>query len=243
MTKKKEDIKPQEVKTEISLADFALFFELEYILAKVRERMFQKVAESMTKWNKTLTLPEFSRYCMYPLPKHFVPKLAGAYGLTQDQTGKWASELDADRVAYLTSAGLSVHAGMKSLIEAARAKGLPVCALSALTPSHTQTLLGNAGLGNAGIEMFCCEEVDANFPRADTWMKMARELNKSSRRCVVFAASSRACKAALSSGMRSVAVPDAYTVFQDFSGTELILDDEKNWKPEEIIRFLYPVSR
>ncbi len=243
MTKKKEDSKPQEVKTEITLADFALFFELEYVLVKARENMFRQVAESMSKWGKTLTVPEYSRYCLYPLPKHFVPKLSGAYGLTQEQIGKWASELEAGRMNYLTSPGLLIHQGMKTLIDAARARGLPVCALSTLTPSQTQTLLGNAGLTNAGIEMFCCEDVDASFPRADTWMKMARELNKSSRRCVVFAASSRACKAALSSGMRAVAVPDAYTGFQDFGGVEMILDDEKNWKPDEIIPFLYPISR
>ena len=93
MTKKKEDSKPQEVKTEITLADFALFFELEYVLVKARENMFRQVAESMSKWGKTLTVPEYSRYCLYPLPKHFVPKLSGAYGLTQEQTGKWAAEL------------------------------------------------------------------------------------------------------------------------------------------------------
>ncbi|MDD4735313.1 MAG: HAD family hydrolase [Kiritimatiellae bacterium] len=243
MTKKKEDNKPQEVKTEITLADFTLFFELENILACARERLFQQVAESMKKWDKELTVPEFSRYCLYPLPKHFVPKLAAAYGLTSEQTGKWAAELEAARVAYLTSPGLKVHAGMKALIEAALAKGLPVCALSALTPTQTQNLLAHSGLGSAGVEMFCSDEVDANFPRADTWMKMARELNKTSRRCVVFAGSSRACKAALSSGMRSVAVPDAYTSFQDYSGSEMILEGEKGWKSEDILKFLYPVGR
>lgn len=243
MTKKKEDNKPQEVKTEITLADFTLFFELETTLVKAREHLFQQVAESMKKWNKELTVPEFSRYCLFPLPKHFVPKLSAAYGLTSDQIGKWAAELEADRVAYLTSPGVQVHAGMKALIDAALAKGLPVCALSALTPTQTQTLFGHAGLGGSGVEMFCSEDVDANYPRADTWMKMARELNKTSRRCVVFAGSSRACKAALSSGMRSVAVPDAYTAFQDYSGAEMILEDEKGWKPEDILSFLYPVGR
>jgi beta-phosphoglucomutase-like phosphatase (HAD superfamily) len=241
MTTKEKTDRPVTVKTEITLVDFAMFFELEYTLVKGRDFMFEAVSKILKKAKKELTVPEFSRYCLYPAPKYFVPRLTEAFGLSATAAGNMVSELDASYAEYMVSDKVQVNEGMKRLIDAALEKGLPVCTLSALKPTDTQKLLGNVGLSDKGIEMFCSDEVDEHFPRADTWMKMARELSKSARRCVVFASSSRACKATLSAGMRSVAIPDAYTAFQDFGGAEMIL--EGKWDAKQTLEFLYPIDR
>ncbi len=50
-------------------------------------------------------------------------------------------------------------------------------------------------------------------------------------------------KAALSAGMRCVVVPDEFTVFQDFSGADVILDLESEFDPDELLNMLCPQNK
>jgi beta-phosphoglucomutase-like phosphatase (HAD superfamily) len=240
---KKQATKPVEVKTDVTLADYSMFFELEYMLLNVREVAFQAVNEYLTAAGHSFSVPEFSRYCLYPSPQFYAAKLGAVHGLTQDKTNKLQSAVAGAVSTYLEGKNLQVNAVLKALAEAACARGVQVFALSAMPETKARKLLEAAQLSSAGASLFCCDEVDEHFPRADTWMRMARELGRSARRTVVCASSARSCKATLSAGMRAVAIPDAYTGFQDFGGAELVIEQQAEYDADAIVASLYPVLR
>jgi beta-phosphoglucomutase-like phosphatase (HAD superfamily) len=80
------------------------------------------------------------------------------------------------------------------------------------------------GLDEKGTVVLSNGSQDKHLPSSDSWLKLAKSMKVPASCCVVIASSSRACKAALSAGMRCVALPDKFTSFQDFGGADFVLE-------------------
>ena len=76
----------------------------------------------------------------------------------------------------------------------------------------------------------------------DATLKVAKEMSKSPRQCVVLAGTMESCKSALSAGMQCVALPDRFTAFQDFSGAQEVLESQEDLDPQELGEVLFPAE-
>ncbi|MFO1491641.1 MAG: hypothetical protein U1F87_12170 [Kiritimatiellia bacterium] len=74
------------------------------------------------------------------------------------------------------------------------------------------------------MKLLCFEANEKGFPRADLWLKAAKETNFPPAARLSLVTSMRTCKSALTAGMRCLALPDGFTAFQDFGGAHAIVD-------------------
>ncbi len=134
-------------------------------------------------------------------------------------------------------------AGLGKLLKAAEQRGVAIAILTGLPEDVAQAIFAAAGLEDRGIQTFVFSEDEKAFPRADAWLKAAKQLGKNPRFCIAFGSSHIACKSALSAGMRTIAVPDAYTGHHDFSGSDMIVDSWDDVSAAELLDTLLPPLR
>ena len=67
-------------------------------------------------------------------------------------------------------------------------------------------------------------------------LKIAKAMSKSPRVCIALVSSMASCKSALSAGMRCVALPDAFTSFQDFGGADVVYEHGDEVAIEELLK-------
>ena len=100
----------------------------------------------MERYKKTITVPEFSRYCLYASARFYVPTLIRVFGLPADLAKSITQEIDNATTAYMTAGKLNVLASMKETVEETLRRGMKVCALSAMTFDQTNKALNDMGL-------------------------------------------------------------------------------------------------
>ncbi|MDZ4199495.1 MAG: hypothetical protein U1E27_09450 [Kiritimatiellia bacterium] len=85
-------------------------------------------------------------------------------------------------------------------------------------------LLESLGLAKDNVRIFSASPGDPLFPDSNIWLDAMRSVGGSARRCLAVVDHEAACRAALSTGLRCVAVPEDLTSYQDFGGAFRILD-------------------
>jgi beta-phosphoglucomutase-like phosphatase (HAD superfamily) len=217
----------------IKNVDCYLFFELETVALKGREVFFKVYQEVLKKKDVELTFDLYIKHGLKSLPGFAIPAMMAAVGKGSAGTKQIEDEALKKIIAELN--GLSIDPAFTALVNAAQERGIRVMALSALPEEHAQALLTSTGLAESGVELYVDEEPHEEFPRTDIWLSMIRSMELEPRACLTLASSSRACKGALTADMVGIAVPDAYTSFQDFSGAHYVLDDLAEVQPAELI--------
>jgi len=223
-------------------SDFALFFELENTAVNGRRAAYELLKSMAEEKGLELTPALFSRYCTASRPEFYIETLVDALGAKKLSTDKLLDDVSSGLAMFYGSGEAVLNEGLKRLIAAVREQGVAVGALSALPEDAAHTLMDRLGLSDAGVELIVFEDIDATFPRADTWMKIAKRMDKPPRRCMVLASSATASKAALSAGMRCVAVPCEFTSFQDFGGAEMVIDSFHDCDLDELVKLVYPLG-
>ncbi len=223
-----------------NLPPAALLFELEGVAMPVRKSLYEAAAQCLGDRRVKLDVATFSR-CTGP-----VVSLAGQL---QQQLGfdgssaELAEAMNVRLISQLSSGKLELSAGVEKILKAAEQRGLPAAVLTGLPESVAQAAYNSTALESRGIQLFVFSDEEKSFPRADAWLKVAKQLGKTPRFCVAFGSSHAACKSALSAGMRTVAVPDAFTGFHDFGGADMILDKWEDITAAELMDALIPPLR
>jgi beta-phosphoglucomutase-like phosphatase (HAD superfamily) len=225
----------------LGISDFALLFELENVAVEGREVTYNVLSNLFSEQQTPLQPALFSRYCMDALPGEYMGTLLEALDAGKVSIGKLVEDLSSGVDMYYASNDLALKPGMEDLVNAASECGLPMCALSGLPEERARQVMERTGLTEKGVELVTYNGTEEAAPRADIWMMMAKSISKSPRRCAVLASSTSSSKAALSAGMRCVALPDRFTGFQDFGGAEMVLDSLNDVKADELLDRLFPV--
>lgn len=218
----------------------ALLFELEGVALPVRPALYEAARAHLASRRVELTHAVFAR-CSGPIST-LAAQLLERLQLGPDD-GHLAQALNAALVEQLNAGRLKLAPGLIRLLDAAAKRGLPAAALTGLAESTAQSAFNAAGLESRGIQLFVFSDEDKPFPRADAWLKAAKQLGKTARFCVAVGSSHASCKSALSAGMRTVAAPDAFTGHHDFSGADLIIDSWDDVDAEELLDTLVPALR
>ena len=96
------------------------------------------------------------------------------------------------------------------------------------------------GLAQLPIAIFHCQPEGAGFVSVENWLKTLKQMAITPSRSMAIASSSHSSRAALTVGMKCMAIPDNYTGFDDFSGVDFLvprLQDVSAAKIAQILNF------
>lgn len=226
-----KDAKPIEKKARPT---HALIFELEYVAIRLRNVQYEAIKSVVAVKGVELSPVLFSRSGMSPLHRSAITYVLAQAGKKSDAIEKAVAEVD-KVVAEFCEHSAELDKGLEKLIKVTLERGIPVLTFSALPETLAKKLMEKLGLAALGVELIIPEEVKPSFPRADDWLKMLKQCNKEGVTLVAVVSSQIACKGALTAGAACIAVPDQFTVFQDYSGAKLVLESVADEKPVAIL--------
>jgi beta-phosphoglucomutase-like phosphatase (HAD superfamily) len=202
----------------------AILFELENIAVGGRQIVFDVLKKAMADKGVKLIPALFSRYCLAHSFGNGIGELLETAGKGRVSKDKLASEVKDEVKTVLLNQSLTVAPGLKKLLKRAAEKGMVVGALTCLDRDTALQLLGKLKLDGevSAVHPYACDE--KNHPSADTWLKLARNMSMTPGACVAVATSAMSAKAALTSSMKCVAIPDSFTQCQDFGGADCVAD-------------------
>ena len=185
-----------------------------------------------------LTQPAFMKHCMLAAPEQYAEKLIAATG-SNASAGKLVEQVRAAISEQLSAAG-SLQDGLLKFLTAATSKTSAIGVMTSLPEELAGALMTRFGLAQLNVKLLAVKDPEKGFPRADLWLKLARQLGKSPRSCVAVTANQAGCKTALSAGMRCIALPGEYSGFEDFSGADLVLESWDEMSAKDIFEATMP---
>lgn len=224
------------------LANFALLFELDNLAVSVRELSFDILKTLLAKNDCKLTEIQFCRCGLCAAPEMYLSALLGALDVKKPSAEKLAKDLYKALGEQLAGGKTVLNAALDAVLTETAGLGIRMAAISALPEDMAHALAEKLGLADRGVELFVFSEPEDVFPRADTWLKVAKSMSVPPRHCKVLSTSMASCKAALSTGMNSVAVPDRFTSFHDFGGATRVLDALGDVSATDLVAEIFPLE-
>lgn len=211
-----------------------LFFELETVATTGRKVMFEAVKKVMKSKDIDVTPALFSRCGITARPGaaiHAMIDNSGRNLSTGDQLA--ASAETAMKKFFADSAEL--NADLPALIKAAQAAGMEVVAISTWPAAVAEALMTKLGLDELGVGLEALDSTEAACPRADHWLRLLKQREQDTIPLIAVVSSHFACRGALTAGATCIAVPDAYTAFEEFAGAKVVLDSLGDSSAKELI--------
>lgn len=231
MSKAKTETKPAAEKVK---AREVLFFELEYVAVNGRQLMFDVLKQVMKSKDIEVTPALFARYGISPRPGKAIQSLIEASGrniTTGDQLAEQAETLLTK--AFADKAVLVKE--ISTIVKAAQERNIQVVVLSAWPEATAKDLMTKTGLDAMGVDLVAMDSLDPIFPRADHWLRILKQRGQEGIPLIAIVSSRAACKGALTAGATAIALPDAYTAFEDFTGAKVILESLGDMSAKEML--------
>ncbi len=213
------------------------FFELEYIATKGRQAMFDAVKHVMKSKEIEVTPVSFSRSGIVSRPKSVIQALIKSSGKKLTTGDQLVAKVEEVMQQFFANKA-KPNKDLLELIKVATTKNIEIVAMSAWSKKIAQTLLENIGLAALGVKLEAFDTVDALFPRADHWLRMLKRREQETIPLVAFVSSHIACRGALTAGATCIAIPDAYTAFEEFPGAKLVMDSLGDLSIEEMLELV-----
>jgi beta-phosphoglucomutase-like phosphatase (HAD superfamily) len=217
-----------------------LAFELEPILFGSRQHLFEAVKKALSEKDIAVTRDLFSRYCLHPLLPRALPGLLAAHDkrLSPD---KLTAEADRLYRKALLAESSKPDAAMAALVRQALDAGARLGAVTFLAEDEARKLAARAGLPES-LTIHVCRETGHETPRADCWLRLAKEMGCHARQVVALVSAGSACRSAVIAGMRVIVVPDTYTEHEDFTGADLVLEESRSLPWTDAAALLRPCA-
>jgi beta-phosphoglucomutase-like phosphatase (HAD superfamily) len=129
-------------------------------------------------------------------------------------------------------------AGFDALLKSILARDLHIVAITNLGADVAEAVMARAGLRDASALLLTFEKNEKPFPDPSSWLRAVKQSGAHPLDCVALVSSGPGCKSALAAGLRSVAVPDGLTSWQDYSGADYVADSLQD---SAIVDHLVPV--
>ena len=202
----------------------ALIFELENLAIGGRKITYDVYKTVLGEQNFKLTPVQFSRYCLHPNPVTSITNLMESGEKGKKISEKLINEIKDDAKLSLVDASNKMDKALKAILAVAKARNMKIGLLSYQDSASAEKLAAKLGLNKLNPEIFASDWSERDFPAADGCLRLAKNMEVDPSLCIVVATSAYASRAALSAGMRCVAIPDQFTSFQDYSGADLVVD-------------------
>lgn len=220
---------PTAAETTTAIESRAVFLELENTTVKGRQVIFDVVKSVLANKGIKLTPTLFSQHCLNPSVEHFLKILFKILKNDASVDTKLVAEITQGIQLSFADGSMKLNAQVGKLLKILMDKGFSLGAVSGLDQETAERLTEKLGLSAMGAVVMSGAAADKDFPSADQWLKLAKQVGVRPSMCIVIASSAMASKSALSAGMRCAVLPDTFTEFQDFGGADLVadsLDDE-----------------
>jgi len=202
----------------------ALLFELETIGFQGRQVVFDVLKSVLADKDMKLTPVLFSRCCVDKPVEEGLPQLLDLLGHPRVSAEKLVPEIMQGIRASLLDNTPKSPAALAGLLKKAQDEGYKLGAVSNLDLDAALQLYAKLDIGEPEEGAIVASESEAGTADPQAWKSAARAMDALIPSCVVLTTSSSSSLAAVSSGMRCIVIPDDYTSFQDFGGTDHILD-------------------
>lgn len=116
---------------------------------------------------------------------------------------------------------LRLLSGVEELLEALDQRGLPRCVATSSSRRFAQEVLSAVSILDRFEFIITAEDVDKGKPHPDIYISAARRMSVRSEQMLVLEDSHNGCKAGVSSGACTIAVPGPHSLKHDFTGTFL----------------------
>lgn len=243
MTTKTEARAPA-AQEEVPASAHAVLFLLEGLAGVGHKAAFDVLTSILGEQGLKFTPVHMSRYCLHSHPELYLAALLRALDAKLSADGL-IEDIKSGIEMQLSSKKQAMSKGLAAILRHMKDQGVELAALTALPEGTAKALFGHLGLEDLGVKMVVMESDpgdEHDFPRADSWLKLAKNLKKNALYCAVLAGDMATCKSALWAGMRCVVIPDTFTAFQDFGGADAVIDDVEEADVGDIAKLLCPVD-
>ncbi len=214
-----------------------LFFELETFATTGRAAMFEVLKKVMKSKDLDVTQPLFAKCGLTARPAAAIQALIDNSGRNLS-TGDQLAEQAENAMKKFFEDEAELNAALPALIKKAQGMNIEVVALSPWGEKQASALMKKLGLDEMGVDLVALDCQDAIFPRADHWLRFLKQREQDMIPVIALVSSSASCRGAMTAGATCVAIPDAYTSFEDFSGAKVILDSLDEMKPAELLELV-----
>ncbi len=221
---------------------YALLVELEGAAVHARQAEYEALRSVLKDQKLEVPKSLFIRHCLNARPSAYVPALLDALGGKKQEVDDLVKEVKSGVTMYLSSPEATLNPIAEHLLAEAHKRHMEVALLTGEKESVAKSLVGRWGGDHGRIKVFTYEPGSRPFPRADVWLKMAKSIARTPRQCIALAGSSYSAKTALSAGMPCIALADEFTAFQDFGGTDTVLDADTEFDAAELLEVIAPVK-
>ncbi len=240
MAAKAEPVKQEKKADEPPRAPYAILIELEGAAVQARLAEYEALRSLLSEQKMKVSKEAFARHCLNAVPTGYLPALYDALGAKMKVSDKLAVEIKSGITLFLSSSEAVLVPAVEDLLKVAHQRHMDVALLTGEKETVAQALVGRWGANHGRTKVFAYEPGSKPYPRADVWLKVAKSLSRTPRQCIVLAGSSYSAKTALSAGMRCVAIPDEFTLFQDFSGVDAVLELGEQVNAAELLDLVAP---
>jgi beta-phosphoglucomutase-like phosphatase (HAD superfamily) len=229
--------KKDEQQTEGVSAKSALIFEMDNVALGARRIRYEVLAGILKEQGIELTPILFSRYCLHPAPSIYMPKFLEAMGYAAAKPEQVVERLNGETTSRLMQKTTQVSEGLIKWMEAAVARGAAIACASMLPQASCDAVAEHLGFDRWNVQVYSGLPLDNKvFPRAEHWMRIAKAIGRTPKRCLALVSSMATTKTALAAMLNVVAVTDEFTEFQDFCGANLICSDLKEVDPNAFFK-------
>lgn len=206
----------------------AVLFELETVGLAGRRAAFTTMQNILAEKHVELNVGLFAKNCIPFPPALSIPAILADVGNKRLSADKLVVSFAEKFIASLLSSDCAVNNAVVKLVAEAKARDVAIGAISTLNEEQAGMVAERVGIREDLQSLLANSMEDRNYPSADSWLKLARDLSVPPGQCVAVVTSAGSCRAALSAGMDCVAVPDQHTAFQDFGGASHVADSLDN---------------
>jgi len=203
----------------------ALLFDLEHVAIDGRQIAFDVVKTVFADRDVAVTPPLFVRYCLDAPVATYTEALLRALDKPRLSAAKIAGEIAQGVRLTLSGGNIALRKGCAELIDSAEQRGMAIGAISFLGADLAEQVFKKAGFDAEKIVLHAIDEDAGRSLRSQAWEDLARRVGTPPGMCVALAADSATCRAALVSGVRCSAVPDAYSAYQDLGGVDYVFEE------------------
>jgi beta-phosphoglucomutase-like phosphatase (HAD superfamily) len=214
----------------------ALIFEFDDLALGARAIRYEILKGIFGEQGIAFPEPLFLRNCLATLPNAFIPSLVEALQYTSATPEQVAKRLVGETTSRLMQKDASIRADLIPWLDAAASRNFAVVGVSIL-PS-AESIAQHLDFARWNTRLVIATPNDKSLQQTDLWLRAAKTAERNPKNCLAIVSSAESAKGALAAGMNAIAVPDAFTDFQDFGGANAVCESLKDITPANLFREL-----
>lgn len=217
---------------------FGLCFELETIAFRGRHVLYEACEAALNQKKMKLTHDLF-RQCFIERPLNEALARCAALQGKKISTEKMSADIKKQYEKRMLDEANKLNGAFRSLLAELEKEDIALGALASLPEESATVLVGRLGLAGAVQLAFVGGGIDKQ-PAREHWLELAGKMKIHSHNCLALISCAASSFSVLASNMRSVVLPDEFTLFQDFAGADMVAEEIGDLSADTLLDLLRP---